>query len=69
MNLSDTRSAGLVRTPWNDVRGHRWILEDPTNNTNYERDGDALAEGLYVELGPWAWHLFRVQPVVPGRLP
>jgi hypothetical protein len=26
----------------------------------YERAGDDLCDGLYVELGPWQWHLLRV---------
>ena len=35
-------------------------LVDPTNDVAYERDGDDLVDGLYVELAPWGWHLFRV---------
>ena len=28
----------------------------------FERTGDDLSNGLYVQLPPWGWHLFRVEP-------
>jgi glycosidase len=61
VNLSDTTAAGLVRGPWTDLRGRLCQLEDPTNGVTYQRAGDALCDGLYVQLGPWSWHLFRVE--------
>lgn len=61
VNLSGTTSAGQVRAPWADLRGHTCRLVDPTNDVAYLRAGDALCDGLFVELGPWAWHLFRVE--------
>jgi glycosidase len=60
VNLSDSTSKGLVRAPWHDLRGRSVRLLDPTNDVTYERSGDDLTDGLYVELGPWGWHLFRV---------
>jgi glycosidase len=62
VNLSDAAATGHVRVPWDDVRGHQWRLLDPTHDTAFERAGDDLRDGLYVELGPWDWHLLRIEP-------
>jgi hypothetical protein len=61
VNLSDATGRGHVRTPWPDLRGRPCRLIDPTTDVAYERAGDDLCDGLYVELGPWGWHLFRVE--------
>jgi hypothetical protein len=29
----------------------------------FERSGDDLSDGLYVELEPWEWHLLRLDTV------
>ena len=63
MNLSDEATAAMVRVPWTDLRGREVRLVDPTNDVTYERAGDDLVDGLYVELAPWAWHLVRVDVV------
>ena len=60
VNLSDAEASGLVRAPWNDLRGGAFTLTDPTTNAEFERTGDDLTDGLYVELAPWGWHLLRV---------
>jgi glycosidase len=60
VNLSDSTAAGEVATGWDDLRGHTCRLVDDTNGTVYDRAGSAVCDGRYVELGPWAWHLFRV---------
>jgi hypothetical protein len=61
VNLSDQRAAAMVRAPWDDLAGQQVGLTDPTNDVTYERSGDDLVAGLYVELAPWGWHLFRVE--------
>ncbi|HET7486603.1 MAG TPA: alpha-amylase family glycosyl hydrolase [Acidimicrobiales bacterium] len=60
VNLSEWTSAGMVTTHWEDLRGRRCRLVDDTASVTYERDGSALCDGLYVQLEPWKWHLFRV---------
>ena len=60
VNLSGAAATGHVRVPWDDVRGRGWRLLDPTHNSMFERSGDDLRDGLYVELGPWEWHLLRL---------
>ena len=64
VNLSAATATGHVRAPWEDLRRRRWRLLDPTHDTVFERSGDDLRDGLYVELGPWEWHLFHVEPSV-----
>jgi hypothetical protein len=63
VNLSDTTSAGMVRTQWDDLKGQQCRLTDPTQNTAFVRAGDDLVEGLFVELDAWRWHLFRIEPL------
>jgi hypothetical protein len=67
VNLGAETAAGHVRAPWGDLRDRRCRLVDPTTGVTYERDGTELHDGLYVELGPWSWHLFRVEPVLEER--
>jgi len=61
VNLSDAEASGLVRVPWNDLRGGTFTLTDPTTNAEFERTGDDLTDGLYVKLAPWGWHLLQVR--------
>jgi len=57
MNLSDTRSQGGVKIPWDDLEGHMWRLEDIFTSSVYERDGDEMRDqGLYVDLSAWGFH-------------
>ncbi|MET0965525.1 MAG: alpha-amylase, partial [Nakamurella sp.] len=62
VNLSETTATGLVGLPWPDLTGHRWQLVDPTRNITFDRTGDDLVNGLYVELAAWHWHLLRLDP-------
>jgi hypothetical protein len=62
VNFSDTDASGHVRTAWNDLQGRTVTLTDPTSQAVFERTGDDLSNGLYVQLPPWGWHLFRVEP-------
>jgi glycosidase len=61
-NLAGAGAAGHVSLPWDDLRGRTWTLTDPTTDARFERSGDELRDGLYVELGPWQWHLFHLTP-------
>jgi Alpha amylase, catalytic domain len=60
VNLSDGVAAGLVRVPWENLRGRIWILSDPTQHITFSRRGDDLVNGLFVELDAWSWHMFRI---------
>jgi glycosidase len=63
VNLSDNAVAGLVRTPWAELQGRQWQLTDPTQNIAYQRSGDDLVNGLFVELDAWQWQMFRIDPL------
>jgi hypothetical protein len=57
VNLSDTRSQGRVKIPWDDLKGHLWQLEDVFLSAAYIRDGDEIEkQGLYVDLPAWGFH-------------
>jgi hypothetical protein len=61
VNLSDTAAQALVQIGWNEPCGREWQLQDVLSGAIYERRGDEMrSPGLYVELGPWRYHLFSV---------
>jgi hypothetical protein len=62
VNLSAATARGHVSLPWEDLAGGAWSLADPTTGEGFERAGDDLVRGLYVERGPWGWHLLRIEP-------
>ena len=63
VNLSDEPASGHVWLPWDELRGQTWRLDDAATGEVYERSGDDLCDGLYVALGPWAWHIFSLTPL------
>lgn len=64
VNFSSTPSQAVIRMPWEDMRGKAWQFTEHLSVECYQRGGDELAEsGLFVSLGPWRWHFFRLNPV------
>jgi hypothetical protein len=64
VNFSNVTSQALVRLPWDEVRESIWCLDDRLSGETYERSGNDMRDaGLYVELGPWEYHLFQVRAV------
>lgn len=60
VNLSDVPSQGLVRVPWDSLRGRTWRLRDAFTSEIFERDGDHMVEpGLYVDLPAWGFHFMQ----------
>ncbi len=61
VNLSDRPAQARVQIPWADVPAETWQLTDAFSGASYERDGNEMSSpGLYVELGPWAFHLLEL---------
>jgi glycosidase len=61
VNLSDRPSQALVQPRWRDLSGQTWHLADMLAGITYERQGnDMSSPGLYVDLGPWSFHFFRL---------
>ncbi len=61
VNLSGARSQCQVKVPWDELRGIFCRLTDQFTEEVYERRGDDLLNpGLYVDLGAWGFHFFRM---------
>lgn len=62
VNYSGERSQARVFVPWEDLRGRQWHLHDVLSEEYFDRDGDGIRdEGLFVDLGPWRFHLFEAR--------
>jgi len=61
VNLSADQASADVAAPWPELRGLTAHLHDSTQDVSYDRAGDDLNDGLYVELPGWGWHLFHVE--------
>ncbi len=60
INLSDQRSQGRVRLPWEELPDQSWSLTDVFTEEVYERDGREMCDlGLYIDLEPWGFHFFQ----------
>ncbi len=58
VNLSDTAAQGLVRLPWDELKGKIWHMTDLFSGQLLVRDGDEMCSpGLYVDLPPWGFHV------------
>jgi len=64
INFADVTSQALVKVPWDDLSDIVWRLEDRLSGEIFERSGYDMREvGMYVELGPWQYHCFSLQPL------
>ena len=58
VNLSDSGAQGLVRLPWDGLKGRRWQLTDLFTGQMHEHSGEEMCNpGLYVDLPPWGFHI------------
>jgi hypothetical protein len=64
VNFCEGQSQALVRLPWAELKGRWWRLTDVLSQDIFDRSGDEMLEpGLYVDLGPWKYHLLRLDPL------
>jgi hypothetical protein len=62
INFRHEAAQARVLVPWDELRGKMWRLSDGLSGESYDRSGDEMREGgLYVDLGPWQCHLFRMR--------
>jgi hypothetical protein len=62
VNFGDSAAQALVRVSWDELRGNMWRLTDVLSGETYDRRGDDIRDnGLYVDLGPWKYHFFRLK--------
>ena len=67
VNLSAGPAQGRVPFPWPDLAEQDWYLTDLMAERVFERNGAGLASpGLFVDLGPWQYHLFSVRGRAAG---
>lgn len=64
VNYSDHPSQCYVALPWTDLEGQAWQLCDRMGTAIYERNGsDLAAQGLYLDVPAWAYHVFDIHGV------
>jgi alpha amylase-like protein len=63
VNYADHPSQCYVSMPWRDLDGRTWRLQDLMGPAVYDRPGsDLTRQGLYLDMPPWAAHVFAVSP-------
>ena len=61
VNFGQGSAQALVRVPWDELIRKTWRLADVLSGETFERSGDEMrGPGLYVDLGPWKYHFFRL---------
>ena len=64
VNYAPNQSQCYVRLPFADLGDRQWQLQDQMGTTAYDRAGNDLQwRGLYLDVAPWCYHVFRVQKV------
>jgi hypothetical protein len=64
INFRQEAAQARVHLPWDELRGKTWRLNDVLSGEIYDRSGDEMREsGLYVDLAPWRYHCFRLDPL------
>ena len=67
VNFAPNQSQCFLRLPFDDSRGRSVVMEDLMGPESYERDGTELYErGLYLDMGAWGYHVFRVKTSSEG---
>ena len=65
VNYSEHYSQCYVSLPWPDLERKIWSLRDEMSPAIYDRDGqDLSSHGLFLDIAPWAYHVFDVQAVL-----
>ena len=61
VNYAGNQSQCYVRLPFPDLAGRAVRLKDLTGPASYDREGsDLVSRGLYLDLSPWAYHVFEM---------
>ncbi len=62
VNYAPHQSQGYVPLPWLDGNEDSFLLQDLMAPECYERSGDRLlSPGLYLDVSPWEYHVFRLK--------
>jgi len=69
VNYAPNQSQCYARLCFPGLRGQRWRFEDLLGDAQYDRDGNDLeSRGLYLDVGPWCYHLFRLEKLSCGAV-
>jgi alpha amylase-like protein len=61
IHLGPDTAQARIRLPWDEVHDKTWRLHDVLSGDIYDRSGTEMRDaGLYVDLGPWQCHVFRM---------
>jgi len=61
VNYAANQSQCHVRLPFTDLGKSQWRFQDLLGDAQYDRDGNDLeSRGLYLDMAPWGYHVFRV---------
>jgi hypothetical protein len=61
INFSQEAAQARVHAPWDELRGKGWRFNDVLSGESYDRNGSETRDaGLYVDLGPWEYHVFQL---------
>jgi len=64
VNYADHQSQCYLRLPFKNLNSGRFRLIDVMGTESYDREGSGLmGPGLYIDLGPWRYNLFRLQRI------
>ena len=64
VNYAPNQSQCYVRMPFEMCDGDILRFKDLMSSSVYERDGlNLCAKGLYLDMAPWSYHVFDVQPI------
>jgi hypothetical protein len=64
VNYAEQQGQCYLRLPFIGLPRTRFRLIDVMGSEIYDRDGSSLMDpGLYIDLGPWRYNLFRLEPV------
>jgi hypothetical protein len=64
VNFASHQSQCYLVMPWDDLTGRIWRFRDRLGEAVYDRNGDDLSiQGLYLDMLPWGYHVFEVEPI------
>jgi hypothetical protein len=63
VNYGPAQGRCYVSLPHLELGGRHWVLADLMSEARYQRSGDDLSSvGLYLDLPPWGYHVFELNP-------
>ncbi len=70
VNLSEQCAQGKIKLPWDDLDDFAWTFADLAGGEDFTREGADLRDnGLFVDLGPWRFHLCALRRSKAARRP